>query len=86
MSQKRSVWKNRPDGKTVKRNAVAQFYTSRPVELLNSPAFRVISRAAHLALARIEIELGPLTFSQFFGFLPTSWRFGVLCEATSART
>jgi hypothetical protein len=57
MSQKRSVWKNRPDGKTVKRNAVAQFYTSRPVELLNSPAFRVISRAAHLALARIEIEL-----------------------------
>jgi len=30
--------------------------------------------------ARFEIELGPLTFSQFFGFLPTSWRFGVLCD------
>jgi len=30
--------------------------------------------------ARFEVELGPLTFSQFFGFLPTSWRFGVLCD------
>lgn len=30
--------------------------------------------------ARFEIELGPLSFSQFFGFLPTSWRFGVLCD------
>ena len=30
--------------------------------------------------ARFEIELGPLTFGQFFGFLPTSWRFGVLCD------
>jgi hypothetical protein len=30
--------------------------------------------------ARVEIELGPLTFGQFFGFLPTSWRFGVLCD------
>ncbi|HYW69404.1 MAG TPA: type VI secretion system baseplate subunit TssG [Pyrinomonadaceae bacterium] len=30
--------------------------------------------------ARFEIELGPLSFTQFFGFLPTSWRFGVLCD------
>jgi len=30
--------------------------------------------------ARFEIEIGPLSFSQFFGFLPTSWRFGVLCD------
>jgi hypothetical protein len=54
---KRSVWKNRPDGKTVRRNIVAQWHSSRPKELLESPALRVLSRAAHLALLRIEIEL-----------------------------
>jgi hypothetical protein len=53
----RSVWKNRADGKTVRRNTLAEFYNSRPVELLESPALRVLSRAAHLALIRIEIEL-----------------------------
>jgi hypothetical protein len=57
MSKPRSVWKNRPDGKTVRRNTVAQFWSSRPVELLESPVLRVLSRAAHLALIRIEIEL-----------------------------
>jgi hypothetical protein len=57
MSKKRSVWKNTPEGKTVKRNSVAQYFVSRPVELSASPAFRVLSRAAHLALARIELEL-----------------------------
>jgi len=30
---------------------------SRPVTLLNSPAYRVLSRAAHLVLSRIELEL-----------------------------
>jgi hypothetical protein len=57
MSKPRSVWKNRPDGKTVRRNTLSEFYSSRPVELLESPALRVLSRAAHLALLRIEIEL-----------------------------
>jgi hypothetical protein len=57
MSKSRSAWKVRPDGKTVRRNIVAQHFSSRPVELLTSPAFRVLSRAAHLALCRIEIEL-----------------------------
>jgi hypothetical protein len=57
MSKPRSVWKNRPDGKTVRRNTLAQCFSSRPVELLESPALRVLSRAAHLALIRIEIEL-----------------------------
>jgi hypothetical protein len=52
-----SVWKNRPDGKTVRRNIVAQWYSSRPKELLESPALRILSRAAHQALLRIEIEL-----------------------------
>jgi type VI secretion system protein ImpH len=30
--------------------------------------------------ARFEIHLGPLTLRQFVGFLPTNWRFGVLCD------
>jgi hypothetical protein len=54
---KRSEWKNTPEGKTVKRNSVAECFTSRPIELIASPALRVISRAAHLALLRIELEL-----------------------------
>src|SRR5215470_12235059 len=33
-------------------------FAGRLVEMLESPAFRVLSRAAHLTLARIEIELG----------------------------
>jgi hypothetical protein len=57
MSGKRSVWKNTPEGKTVRRNIVAQWHHSRPKELLESPALRILSRAAHLALLRIEIEL-----------------------------
>jgi hypothetical protein len=57
MSKSQSAWKHRPDGKTVRRNIVAPHFSSRPVELLTSPAFRVLSRAAHLALFRIEVEL-----------------------------
>jgi type VI secretion system protein ImpH len=30
--------------------------------------------------ARFEIQLGPLTLSQFENFLPTEWRFAVLCD------
>jgi hypothetical protein len=57
MSKSRGAWKLQSDGKSVRRNIVAQYFSSRPVELLTSPAFRVLSRAAHLALCRIEIEL-----------------------------
>jgi hypothetical protein len=57
VSGKRGVWKLRPDGKTVRRNSLAQYFTSRPVELLESPALRVLSQYAHLALLRIELEL-----------------------------
>jgi hypothetical protein len=57
MSKKRSVWKNTAEGKSVKRNCVAEYFTSRPVELLASPALRALSRTAHLALLRIELEL-----------------------------
>jgi type VI secretion system protein ImpH len=30
--------------------------------------------------ARFEIELGPLSLEDFESFLPTEWRFGVLCD------
>jgi hypothetical protein len=57
MSRKRSVWKNTPEGRTVRRNITAEHFTSRPVELLESPALRVLSRHAHLVLMRVELEL-----------------------------
>jgi hypothetical protein len=57
MSKNSSAWRNRSDGKTVRRNIVAAHHTSRPVELIASPAMRVLSRAAHLVLLRIELEL-----------------------------
>jgi hypothetical protein len=57
VSGTRSVWKLRTDGKTVRRNSVAQYFASRPVELLESPVLRVLSQYAHLALLRIELEL-----------------------------
>jgi hypothetical protein len=53
----KSVWKNTPEGKTVRRNNVSAQWGSRPLELMESPALRVLSRAAHLAVLRIEIEL-----------------------------
>jgi hypothetical protein len=53
----KSVWKNTAEGKTIKRNNVASQFGSRPLELMESPALRILSRAAHLALMRIEIEL-----------------------------
>jgi len=39
-----------------KRNAIAGQFAARPIHMLESPAFRVLSRAAHQVLARIEIE------------------------------
>jgi hypothetical protein len=53
----RGKWKNTAEGNTVKRNNVAAQWGSRPLELMESPALRILSRAAHLALLRIEIEL-----------------------------
>jgi hypothetical protein len=57
MSKRSGMWKNTAEGKTIKRNSVAQHFTSRPVELIANPALRILSRAAHLALLRIELEL-----------------------------
>ena len=39
-----------------KRNAIAGQFAARPIQMLESPAFRVLSRGAHQVLARIEIE------------------------------
>jgi hypothetical protein len=55
VSKSRGSYKLGPDGKTVR--VLASHWASRPVELLRSPSFRVLSRAAHFALCRIEIEL-----------------------------
>jgi hypothetical protein len=78
MSRKRSVWKNKPDGTTVRRNTLAAQFCSRPKELLESPALRVLSRTEHLLLIRIELELRnhgghdngklPITKQQFGAF------------------
>ena len=51
-----SEWRNK-DGKTVRRNAVAAYFASRPVQLTASLAMRALTRSAHSALLRIEIEL-----------------------------
>jgi hypothetical protein len=39
-----------------RRNAIAGQFAARPIEMLWSPAYRVLSRGAHQVLARIEIE------------------------------
>jgi hypothetical protein len=54
-----SKWKRRPDGKTIKRNQgrIGGQFAPRLIDMLESPAFRVLSLAEHRVLARIEIEL-----------------------------
>lgn len=39
-----------------KRNAIAGQFAARPIPMLESPAYRTLSRAAHQVLSRIEIE------------------------------
>jgi hypothetical protein len=70
-----SVWKNQPDGKTVQQAKLTGQWSARPIELMESHAYRVLSRAAHLVMSRIEIELRrhggrdngrlPVTFDDF---------------------
>ena len=40
-----------------RRNRISGQFAPRIIEMLESPAFRVLSRSAHMVLARIEIEL-----------------------------
>src|SRR5271166_857729 len=57
------------------RNKITEQFSARLIEMLESPAYRVLSQAAHRALSRIEIELAhhggndngklPVTFDDF---------------------
>jgi hypothetical protein len=40
-----------------KGNPITQGWAARPIEMLESPAYRALSLSAHRALSRIEIEL-----------------------------
>ena len=67
-----------------KRNSISAQFAPRLIEMLESPAYRVLSRAAHQVLAQIEIEHGhhggrengnlPVTYEQFaaYGLHPKS--------------
>jgi hypothetical protein len=78
MSNRRSKWKNLPDGRTVRRNQIAGPWTWWTIEALESPAFRVLSLSAHRVIARIRIEHAqhggrengklPVTFQDFVDF------------------
>jgi len=58
-----------------KRNAINGQFSARLVEMLESPAYRALTRAAHKVISRIEVEFGhhggndngrlPVTYEQF---------------------
>ena len=58
-----------------RQNKISGQFAARPIEMLESPAYRALSQAAHMVIARIEIELGhhggndnghlPVTFEHF---------------------
>jgi hypothetical protein len=64
--------------KLAKRNKIVGRFSARLIEMLESPAFRVLSVSGHRVLARLEIELGhhggqdngklPVTFDDFADF------------------
>lgn len=41
-----------------RRNSISGQFAARTIEMLESPAYRVMSRAAHMVISRVEIELG----------------------------
>jgi len=57
-----------------RRNKINYQFTARPIEMQESPAFRVLSLSAHRALCRIEIEPGrengrlPVTYTDFVAY------------------
>jgi hypothetical protein len=57
MSKKQSVWRNLPNGATVRRNRLSEQWAAYPIEMLQSPAYRALSLSACRVLHRIEIEL-----------------------------
>ena len=74
-----SKWKNRPDGRTVRRQKIlAPQWAWLSIEALESPAYRALSLSGHRVLARIQIEHAhhagkengklPVTFRDFHKF------------------
>jgi hypothetical protein len=53
----KSVFKRNPDGSVGRRKILEGIFCSRPLEMLESPAYRVLSKAAYRVMARLEIEL-----------------------------
>ena len=41
-----------------RRNRISEQFSARLIEMLESPAYRTLSRSAHLVISRIEVELG----------------------------
>jgi hypothetical protein len=62
-------------GRTRRRNPIGEQFSYRTIAMMRSPAYRVLSRAAHQVLSRIEVELAqhgglengalPVTFDHF---------------------
>jgi hypothetical protein len=50
------VWKNTPEGKTVRRNKITEQFAWQAISMLESPAYRALSLSGHRVLARIQIE------------------------------
>src|SRR5215470_15335736 len=40
-----------------RRNSISGQFAARTIEMLESPAYRVLSRSAHMVISRVEIEL-----------------------------
>ena len=40
------------------RNRISAQFSAHLIEMLEAPAYRVLSRSGHLVIARIEVELG----------------------------
>ena len=53
-----SKWKNRPDGRTIRRQKIETPFTWISIEALKSPAYRALSLSGHRVFARIQVELG----------------------------
>ena len=52
-----SVWKNRPNGKTIRRNKIDGQFSPHTIDMIRSPAWRALSLSARRILDRLEIEL-----------------------------
>jgi hypothetical protein len=61
-----------------RRNSISEQFSPRLISMLESPAYRALSRSAHLVISRIEVELAhhggndngrlPVTTDQFVDF------------------